>query len=173
MTHSSLERMKMPLVGGPIPGVVEGLSSGDLLIDQDVTLPESVKFEDWVSMGEWILVSQVRSAKLDRQLNSVGWHFFSFPPEIETDAVALDRPRALAKALRKLLAGAEAARVNALEITNVRGKEFLALRYASLRGCMRHIQQSPFVFQTAEEAHERILRAARSQHVDRSRAAIF
>jgi hypothetical protein len=167
VTPSPLEPMRVSRTRVTIPGIIESLHCGNLLVDQDVALPESVKFEGWVSIGKWILLSQIRSAELDRQLTSVGWYFFSFPPELRKGAVAMDRKHALARALQKLLANAEAAKVNTLEIIEVRRKEFPGLGYASLRGCMRHIQESPVVFQTAEEAHKRILRASHSQHVYR------
>jgi len=145
-----------------IPDVIESLRSGNLVVRKDAPLPGSVKIEGPLVVGEWMLVSQVRPAELDRQLNSVGWYFFFLPPEIQAGALALDRDRkhALAKALRKLLARAEAEKVNTLEITRVKTKEFPGFLYASLRGYMRHIQQSPLLFRTAEEVHQQILRRA-------------
>ncbi len=66
-------------------------------------LPETVKMNDQVALGEWNLVSRLRPVELDKELYKAGWQFFYIPPEVRASALGFNRKHALERALKKLL----------------------------------------------------------------------
>ena len=116
---------------------------GIVLVREGVQFPRPVELKSSASHPGWNVVEST-TAELDRQVAEAGWHFFWMVAVIEGTAFALDPGRAVSKALGRLLT--EVGRFNAVEIENIRVKNFLGLHYATVRGHARHIQQSPILF---------------------------
>jgi hypothetical protein len=140
--------------------IFEGLHGEEVLVRRDTSLPETVKTEDQPGLGEWKLVSDLTSEQFDKELYKAGWQFFYIPPETRASAVGFNRKQALEKALKKLLAKAHAAKLNAVQLTGVEAKKFLGIHYASVSAYLRHVQKSLILSPASEKTEERRLSRA-------------
>jgi len=120
--------------------VVENLNGQEVFVRRNTFLPETVKMNDHVALGEWNPVSRLRPVELDKELYKAGWQFFYIPPEVRASALGFNRKHALERALKKLLVKADAAKLNAVQLTSVEAKKFLSIYYASIGACLRHVQ---------------------------------
>lgn len=67
--------------------------------------------------------------------------FSSFHPAFEPRLSASARTSALARALRKILAKADLAGLNTVEIASITAQELLGIQFACIEARLRHIQQ--------------------------------
>jgi hypothetical protein len=145
----SLPDTVSPTKGGDIEmrnattNILEGLHGEEVLVRRDTSLPETVKTEDQLGLGEWNLVSGLNPKQFDKELYKAGWQFFYIPPETRASAVGFNRKQALERALKKLLAKAHAAKLNAVQLTGVEAN--LSVGFSPT--------QSSWVFITRASAH--------------------
>ena len=137
-----------------VTNVVESLHGEEVLVRRDTFLPETVKMGDQLVFGEWNLVSALSPAEFDKELYRAGWQFFYIPPEIRAGALGRSRKHALERALNKLLAKADGAKLNAVQITGVEAKKFLGIHYASISGYLRHVQKSLILSPAPEKTEQ-------------------
>lgn len=140
--------------------MIEDLLGNEVLVRRDTLLPETVKREDQLVMGEWNIVSQPATAEIERQLNQVGWHLFYLPPEVRASAIGFNRRRVIARAMQKLLEKANAGQLNVVQITDSDEEELLGIHYARVSAYLRHIQKGPILFQAAENVRQQELARA-------------
>ena len=105
-----------------IADIIESLRGGNVLVRRGTSLPETVKVEGQLALGEWNLVARLSPAELDKELYKAGWQFFYIPPETQAGALGFNRKQALARALKKLLAKADAAKLNAVHLPVLKKK---------------------------------------------------
>jgi hypothetical protein len=122
--------------------VVESLHGEEVFVRRNTSLPGTVKMEDQLVLGEWNLVSRLSPAEFDKELYKAGWQFFYIPPEVRASALGFNRKHAIERVLNKLLVKADAAKLNAVQLTSVEAKKFLGIHYASISACLRHVQKS-------------------------------
>ena len=141
--------------------IIKSLRDGTLLVRRGTSLPETVKIEGQLALGEWNLVSRPSPAEFDRELYKAGWQFFYIPPQTQAGALGFNLKHALARALKKLLAKVDATKLNAVQITAVGTKKFLGIHYASISAYLRHVQKSLILSPAAEKTEQqRLPRAA-------------
>jgi len=145
------------VIRNALTNVAESLHGEVVLVRRDTFLPETIKVEDQLVPGEWNLVSRLSPAELDKELYRAGWQFFYIPPEIRAGALGFNRKHALERALKKLLAKADAARLNAVQITSVEAKNFLGIHYASISAYLRHVQRSLILSPAPEKTEQQKL----------------
>ncbi len=142
------------MIHDAVTNVVESLHGEQVLVRRDTFLPETVKMKHQLAFGEWNLVSALSPAEFDKELSRAGWQFFYIPPEIRAGALGRNRQHALERALNKLLVKADGAELNAVQITGVEAKQFLGIHYASVSGCLRHVQKSLILSPTPEKTEQ-------------------
>ena len=140
--------------------LLEELKHGRLLLRTDASNPEAVQMEKKQLAPGWTIVSSRSVPDLDREITRAGWHLFFIPPEFRVAAIARDQGRTAGKALMKMLAQAEARKMNALEITGVSVKKWAGFYRASIRGVLRHLQKSYLLFHEPERASQQTLPVA-------------
>jgi len=141
--------------------VVESLHGEEVFVRRNTFLPETVNMKDQLVLGGWNLVSRLTPAEFDKELYKEGWQFFYIPPEVQASALGFNRKRALQRALKKLLVKADAAKLNAVQVTGVEAKKFLGIHYASISAYLRHVQKSLILSPASEKTEQqRLPRAA-------------
>lgn len=136
---------------GPVAVPSPLIRSGNLLIREDAVPPKGLGIASRPFLPGWQIVRQPRPAELERALSKEGWYLFRMAGDIEDSAIALNWRRALHQALRKLCAKASREGLNAVEVAQVRMREFFGLRMVRVTATLRHIQEGPYLFKTAEQ----------------------
>lgn len=131
-----------------------GLRECDLLV-ADLDAPVALKTQPFAEA--WRLVEGKRFREIERELQSKGWNVFYLVPDVRAGGIARDPERAVRKAFRKIRRSAVERGVNMLEIASLRVDSFLGFHRATVTTKLRHIQESPYLFQTHEEMRERML----------------
>ena len=103
----------------------------------------------------WTLLEDKRAREMEVDLREGGWHFFYLVPDVQGTAIARSPERAVRKALERVCAKGRENGVNALEIDSVRRTHVLGFHRAKVVAKLRHIQESPYLFKTTEEMHQR------------------
>lgn len=118
------------------------IRSGTVLIEKGALLPEPVRLEDRVMGTGWAPVAEDPERRMMAGvLSATGWTFFSLAHSIRTTACGFDRPRAIQKALLRLIGAAKHEECNAFEIDHVGVDSFCGFQYVSLSAHPRHIQK--------------------------------
>src|SRR5438270_7248326 len=139
--------------------IITSHRDGTLLVRRGTWLPETVKIEGQLVLGEWNLASRPSHAEFDRELYKAGWQFFYIPPETQAGALGFNLKHALTRALKKLLVKVDATKLNAVQITVVGTKKFLGIHYASISAYLRHVQKS-LILAAEKTEQQRLPRAA-------------
>jgi len=132
-----------------------GLRECDLLV-ADLDAPMALKAQPFAE--GWGIVEGKRFREIERELETKGWNVFYLVPDVRAAGIARDPERAVRNALRKVCRSAVERGVNMLEIASLQLGSFLGFHRATVTTKLRHIQESPYLFQTHEETRERMLR---------------
>ena len=115
---------------------------GTILIEKSLQLPDPLKPGNNISGTAWAAVAGRPAVRqIEDNLAAAGWTFFFMAHAIETTAFGFDRPKAVAKALLRLIALVERKKCNALEIDEIASRSFWGLPYVRLSAHPRHIQK--------------------------------
>jgi hypothetical protein len=116
------------------------VSVGTVFVDDDLLLPEGVKFQSHRYSRNWRL-ADIDGGALDKLIRAAGWSFM-FLGQRE-DAIALGSGGgALCRVLNRILIRIERLGFNSLELTAIRNRRFLGIPYTAITAHPRHIQES-------------------------------
>ncbi|MFB3915930.1 MAG: hypothetical protein ACE14M_04335 [Terriglobales bacterium] len=124
---------------------VAGITRGSILVKCDAPLPVGITTQQDHLPG-WKLIS-ADAARLARAATESRLHLFYFVGPTEGSAFAFRREKAVQKALARALKAGNKRGRNALEVTQLKTRNFLGLHHASLTIQIRHLQSSPFGFE--------------------------
>lgn len=127
----------------------------DLLVAAGLESPLVLKTQPYA--GSWALVEGKRAGEVERELHANGWNLFYLVPDVGASGIARDQDRAVRKALRKIFRRTGEQGVNILEIASLKVDTLYGFHRAKVTAKLRHIQESPYLFSTHEEMHQRML----------------
>src|SRR5437899_6049152 len=116
-------------------------TSGTLLIRENALLPAGLAVDSEVFLSGWRIVKNLDRSALTRKIEGANWNFFYLAGEIRATVLGRDRPGALCRAVKRVLAKQEGWKFNSLEITKAVSKRFLGIPFMSVTAHSRHIQQ--------------------------------
>jgi hypothetical protein len=115
--------------------------AGTTLIRENTLLPAGLTIESEIFLPGWRVVKDLDGSALARKVEDANWNFFYLASESRATVFGRDRPEALRKAVKRILAKQEK-QFNSLEITKVVSKRFLGIPFMlSIAAHSRHIQQ--------------------------------
>jgi hypothetical protein len=129
--------------------VIDEIKAGSILIKESTQLPETVQIESSPCVRGWQVVKDFDVHGMDRKIRKAGWSFFSLAGEIQALAFGADKPLMIRRAIMRILHSPQSQKFNALEITHVRSKRFLGVRYLRVSAQSRNIQRSLFLVPAA------------------------
>ena len=133
-------------------GARTDLRECDLLV-ADFDAPVALETQPFAEA--WRLVEGKRFREIERELQTKGWNVFYLIPDVRAAGIARDPGRAVRRALRKICRSAVERGVNMVEIASLRVDRLWGFHRATVRTKLRHVQESPYLFHTHEEMHER------------------
>lgn len=115
---------------------------GTMLVADDTHMPPTlvVATEDY-SAG-WSSITRSTSTELGKEIENAGWTFFYMAGEIHKRGFGFNDQSRTDRALAQAINTVSRENCNCLEITQIRQRSFLGLRYTSLIAHARHIQKS-------------------------------
>jgi hypothetical protein len=114
---------------------------GSMLLEEGTPLPESLVVGTEPFANGWSCLPS-SSAPLGQALESAGWTFFCRAGPIHTTGFGFDEQSRTDRAVAHAIEAVKREQGNCLEITQMRQRSFLGLRYTSLVAHARHIQRS-------------------------------
>jgi hypothetical protein len=114
--------------------------SGTILIRENTPLPAGSAIESEVFLPGWKVVKHLDGFELARNIEGANWNFFYLAGEMRATVLGRDRPAALRRAVKRILAKQEQ-QFNSLAITRVASKRFLGIPFLTVAAHSRHIQQ--------------------------------
>jgi hypothetical protein len=130
---------------------VIAINEGSLLVADGLVLTKKSR----PFVHGWTLLEDKRAREIEVDLREGGWHFFYLVPDVQGTGIARSPEGAVRKALEKVCSKGRENGVNALEIAAVSTTSILGLHLAKVVAKLRHIQESPYLFTTTEEMHQR------------------
>ena len=115
----------------------------DLILREGTALPEGIALLTKPLLPGWQLVQEPQPFELERAVRPKGWHLFFLAGNVEATGIARNQDAALNRALKKLVAGASADRLNAIQIARVKMSVFLGLWKVRVTATLRHLQKGP------------------------------
>jgi hypothetical protein len=122
--------------------MTDAIKTGTILIENDASMPNSLRLEGNSYSGGWRSVSNLDLNQLDVAIHKAGWTFFFMAGEIKITAFGFDKERAVRRAVKRVLTNVESHKCNCVEITGVSEKSFLGMPYVNVSAHSRHIQES-------------------------------
>jgi hypothetical protein len=133
-----------------------GIGEREILVADSLDAPVSLGTRPFAA--GWRRVTGKSARRIEQELDVHGWRFFYLAPDAHARGTALSAEDAIRKALTRIFAQALEQGVNTIEMASVRTKAFLGIHTAEVVGKLRHIQESPYLFATAEEMRRRMSR---------------
>ena len=134
-THSEIFRQEAM-------GMTDGIGVGTLLLKDGALTPQPLQFSNQPCAAGWSAITNATCAQLSEDLNGAGWTFFYMAGEIHANGFGMNAQSRMNRALTHLIGSNGHERCNCLEITQIRQRSFLGLRYISLAARSRHVQKS-------------------------------
>src|SRR5690349_13210035 len=122
--------------------MTDRIRAGTMLIEDGTLMPESVVVDMEYHSAGWSSIIRSTSAQLDKQIENAGWTFFYMAGEIHTSGFGFNDQSRTDRAVAQVIAAVKQDNCNCLEITKVKRRSFLGLRYTTLIAHARHIQKS-------------------------------
>jgi len=120
--------------------VADAIKPGTILIKGGIPLPSSMLLRMEPYSGEWLTVTDERTA-FEKEVEKAGWTFFFMAGEIKVTVFDFDRQKAERAAWKRLIANVRSQGCNCIQITRIIGKSFLGVPYLSICGHPRHLQK--------------------------------
>lgn len=127
----------------------------DVFVESTLIAPVSLSTRPFAE--NWNLVEGKRVRDIEQELRAEGWHLFYIVPDLRSTAMARRPENAIRKALAKVFQSADEQALNAVEIASLRIRRVFGVHRAEVVARLRHIQESPCLFSTNEEMHQRML----------------
>ncbi len=122
--------------------MTETIRIGTMLIEDGAPTPESLVLGTHPYSPGWSSITNSTSAQLGREIESAGWTFFYMAGEIRTRGFGFNDQSRTDRAVAHVMDAVKLQNCNCLEITQMRRRSFLGLRYTSVVAHARHIQRS-------------------------------
>ncbi len=113
-------------------------------------IPQSLRVETELYSRGWEIIKNADADGVDRDIRRADWNFFFLAASIQATALGFWGERTVRRAMERVLAKAELAKFNCLEITEVSAKQFLGFPCVHVSAHSRHIQKSPFLQEPSE-----------------------
>jgi hypothetical protein len=118
------------------------LSSGAVLIQDSMMLPDVLKIETSIYSHDWRVVNALEGV-LETKIRAVGWNFFFMAGKMKSSAFGALTPSTLRRALKGIFRRVQQQHFNAVEITQIQSRRAIGLiRYITVSAHARHIQRS-------------------------------
>lgn len=114
---------------------------GIILIRESTPLPPGVTIESEVFLPGWSAVKNLDRWSLARSIEGANWNFFYLAGETRVNVLGRERPGALRRAVKRVLARQEGRKFNSLEITKVVPRRLLGIPFLNVTAHSRHIQE--------------------------------
>ena len=115
---------------------------GTMLIEDGTHTPESLVAGTERYSAGWSSITKSTSAQLGKELENAGWTFFYMAGEIHTSGFGFNDQSRTDRAMAHVIDAVRREHCNCLEITQMKQRSFLGLRYTSLVAHARHIRMS-------------------------------
>ena len=115
-----------------------------ILIREGTSLPSSLSTESEAFLPGWGLIKNLDGCGLDHKIREAGWSPLCLAGETRASVSGIDEEKMVRRAIMEILAGLESEKFNSLEVTrvsSVASKRFLEVRYVTVCGQSRLIQQ--------------------------------
>jgi hypothetical protein len=126
--------------------------SGTVLVRENTPLPATLVLQSELFLPGWRILRDIDMYALGRKIAQAHWNFFYLAGATKALVFGRERPRALRRAVRQILAKRQGQDCNSLEITNVTAKSFLCIPFLSVSANSRHIQESLYLVPEREVA---------------------
>jgi hypothetical protein len=127
-------------------------TSGTVLIRESTLLPAGLALESEAFLPGWRILRDIDVYGLGQKIEKAHWNFFYLAGEMKAIVFGRERPGALRRAVKQILAKPEGRKCNSLEITSVASKSFLGIPFLSVAANSRHIQESLYLTPGRETA---------------------
>ncbi len=134
--------------------MADTIKAGTILIKEGTVLPKALRFESEPWAPGWSFLKNFDGYGLGRKIQETGWTFFCLAGDMKAIVFGFDEPKAVRRAVKRILARLKGEKFNSLEVAAVASKRFLGVRYVTVYAHSRHIQESAFLSQ-AEDHQER------------------
>ena len=118
----------------------ELITAGDLLFQEGINVPRSLRLPTEPDSNGWATVNGTRSA-FEKTIHEEGWTLFFMAGEIKATVFGFDKQKALRTALNRLIANVKSQHCNSIEIVGVVFKSFLRMPYVNVSAHARHLQE--------------------------------
>lgn len=115
---------------------------GTMLVADNTHMPATLVVGTEHYSEGWSSITGSTSAHLGKEIENAGWTFFYMAGEICTSGFGFSDQSRTARAVAHVIDAVKRENYNCLEITQMRRRSFLGLRYTSLVAHARHIQKS-------------------------------
>jgi hypothetical protein len=119
------------------------IGTGAVLIRDSASLPSELHFASEPCVPGWIVVTDLDSSGLGREIQKTGWSFFCLAGEAKATVFGIDDHKMLRRAIEQILTRGKPCRFNSLEITRVSSlgsERFPLIHYVTISAQWRHIQ---------------------------------
>lgn len=137
-----------------------------IFIKKDISLPATLSVESEEFLAQWRVVKNLDRYALTRKIESANWNFFNLAGEIRATVLGRDRPGALRRAVRRILAKQEGQKFNSMEITKVLSKRFLGIPFLRVTAHFRHIQPGIYLVPAKDDVSRMPVAAAPAEALD-------
>jgi hypothetical protein len=118
------------------------ITPGNLFIERDALRPLCFQVQDDAHRTGWLPVKYDRTVlELDAELSRRGWTFFYMANVVRKTALAFDRDKGIAAALKRVMTSVREEGCNCLQINQVETHSFFGIPYVSVSAHPRHIQK--------------------------------
>ncbi len=127
---------------------METIKTGTILMQAGTLTPESLRKEtESYSLG-WDVIRN-SDGGLDRRIREAGWNFFFMAARIQVIVWGRQTEKLLMRATKRLIAKANPAGFNCLQLTELSDRHFLGIPYVHLSAHCRQIQHSSLLQERA------------------------
>ena len=114
---------------------------GALLMQAGALFPRSLGLETQACSPGWKWITNLDGDSLDRKVRNAGWSFFFLAAKMQVMVWGHCTDKIVSKAIRRVLARAQPAQFNCLEVTELSARRFCGIPYIRLSAHSRHIQE--------------------------------
>jgi hypothetical protein len=130
------------------------LKIGTILLQIGACIPESVWIEKETYSPRWEEIINLNGDDLDRQIRREHWNFFFLGSAIQGVSLGSGSAISVRRAVIRALGKSELTKCNAFEITDIQTRRFLGIRYVTVIGHSRHLQQGAVLQNVGERTRQ-------------------
>lgn len=130
------------------------LNIGAVVLGTGALIPGWVWAEKETYSPEWEQVTNLSGDDLDRQIRREHWNFFFIGGPIQGTSWGSWSAISLRHAAIRVLSKSKLTKFNGFEVTGIYTRRFLGIRYVTVVGHSRHLQQGPVLQSSAERIRQ-------------------